>query len=222
MMSNSIVDVVLREKAIAIIRGVGFSECIKVAEALYAGGIRLMEVTFALDKPELFPETAQTIRSLVKTFHGRAIIGAGTVTYPMLVDLAADAGAAFIVSPDANPEVIRHTKARSLTSIPGAMTPTEILSADAAGADFVKLFPAGELGISYVKAILSPISHVRLLAVGGVGADNAAAFLRAGVKGVGVGGNLVNKQWIAEGAFEKLTRAAEELTAAVRDVSFII
>lgn len=215
-MAGAIEQRILDEKLIAIVRGIDADKCVRVAEALYAGGIRLIEVTFAQAKPESFPETANAIAAMVKALDGRAEIGAGTVTTTALVDLAADAGAKFIISPDANPDVIRRTKERGLVSIPGAMTPTEILSAHAAGADFVKLFPAGNLGTAYIKAIRTPISHVRLLAVGGVGEKNAREFFDAGIVGIGVGGNLVNKEWIAAGAYEKLTEAAKQLVSAVR------
>lgn len=96
------------------------------------------------------------------------------------------------------------------------MTPSEILSAHAAGADLVKLFPAAVLGAAYLKAVRGPISHVPLMAVGGASEKNAAEFLRAGAAGLGVGGNLANRQWIAQGAFEKITQAAQALTDAVR------
>ena len=100
--------------------------------------------------------------------------------------------------------------------MPGAMTPSEILAAHAAGADLVKLFPAAALGSAYLKAVRSPISHVRIMAVGGINEKNAAEFLKAGAVGLGVGGNLANRQWIADGAFEKITQTARALIAAVR------
>ena len=183
-MAGAIEQRILDEKLIAIVRGIDADKCVRVAEALYAGGIRLIEVTFAQAKPESFPETANAIAAMVKALDGRAEIGAGTVTTTALVDLAADAGAKFIISPDANPDVIRRTKERGLVSIPGAMTPTEILSAHAAGADFVKLFPYSNGGAGYIKAIHAPLAHVPLLAVGGVRAEDYDLRLRiAGISG---------------------------------------
>jgi len=97
--------------------------------------------------------------------------------------------------------------------------PTEVMNAHRWGADFVKLFPVGNLGSGYVKAIKAPLNHVKLLAVGGVNADNVAEYLRAGCCGAGVGGNLVNKKWIEAGAYEKLTEAASELVQAVQGIN---
>ena len=104
-----------------------------------------------------------------------------------------------------------------MISMPGAMTPSEILRAHRAGADFVKVFPAANLGPDYIKAIRGPLNQVRLLAVGGVSEKNAAAFMRAGCVGVGVGGNLVNREWIARGEFKKIEALARELCRSVRD-----
>ena len=142
-------------------------------------------------------------------------VGAGTVTTLKLVALTAEAGGRFIISPNTNVDVIRETKSRGLVSIPGAMTPSEILAAHDAGADFVKLFPASELGTGYLKAIRAPISHVGLIATGGISEANARAFLDAGSVGLGVGGSLANKKAIENEEYEKLTQAAEALIAAI-------
>ena len=103
-----------------------------------------------------------------------------------------------------------------LVSMPGALTPTEVLTAHRAGADFVKLFPIGNLGVSYAKAVMAPISHVKLLAVGGVNEKNVADFLAAGMVGAGIGGNLANKAWIEAGEYHKITETAQKLVAAVK------
>ena len=97
-----------------------------------------------------------------------------------------------------------------MVSIPGAMTPSEIVGAWNDGADIVKLFPAGDLGAGYIKALCSPLNHILFTAVGGINSQSAAEFIKAGAIGVGVGGNLVNKQWIANGEFDKITALAEE------------
>ena len=138
--------------------------------------------------------------------------GAGTVTSLEMVELAKEAGAQFIVSPNTNEAIIRATVEKGMVSMPGAMTVTEVLDAYSYGADFVKLFPIGKLGASYVKAICAPINHVPMLAVGGVNEKNIKEFLDAGAVGAGVGGNLVNKEWIAAGEFDKITALAREFT----------
>jgi 2-dehydro-3-deoxyphosphogluconate aldolase/(4S)-4-hydroxy-2-oxoglutarate aldolase len=215
-MRENTIEQILKEKVIAIVRGVGSEQCLRVAEALYQGGIRLVEITFNQNNPDSFSETTDAIAAIGKTYAGKMLCGAGTVTSVELVDRAADAGAKYIISPDSNPAVIRRTLERGMVSIPGAMTPTEILAAHNAGADFVKLFPAAALGTDYIKAVRAPINHVRLLAVGGINEKNIGAFLAAGLYGAGVGGNLANKAWIQAGEYERITTAAEELVANAR------
>lgn len=211
-MRETIIQKVLDKKLIAIVRGVYGEDCLKLAEALYAGGVEMMEVTFDQSQPEKLSQTSDTVRLLCERLGDKMIFGAGTVTTTEMVQLAEDAGAQFIVSPDTNEAVIRKTVADGLVSMPGAMTPTEILQAHEYGADFVKLFPASALGASYLKAVKAPINHVRMLAVGGVNEQNLKSFLDAGAVGAGVGGNLVNKAWIAAGEFDKITAAAKAFT----------
>ena len=215
-MNTEILSAIEQHKIIAIVRGVESSKCMKVAEALYQGGIRLIEITYNQSSPESWANTAAAIKEVAEAFGGRMYVGAGTVTSTRLVALTAEAGGRFIISPNTNVDVIHETKRLGLVSIPGAMTPSEILTAHEAGADFVKLFPASELGIGYLKAIRAPISHVRLIATGGIGENNARAFLDAGAAGLGVGGSLANKKVIENGEFEKLTQAAEALIAAIQ------
>ncbi len=214
-MRETIIQSVLDHKLIAIVRGVYGEDCLKLAEALCEGGIRMLEVTFDQAKPETWKETANTIRQLNSRLGERMHFGAGTVTSVELVDMAREAGAKFIVSPDFEPSVIRATVAAGMVSMPGAMTPTEAIQAHRAGADFVKMFPAGNLGADYIKSVAAPLNHIKLLAVGGVNEKNVAEFMAAGAVGAGVGGNLVNKTWIAEGKFQEITNLAKTFTDAV-------
>lgn len=204
-MREEIIQKVLDNKIIAIVRGVYGEDCLNLAKALYEGGIKMMEVTFDQSKPEALNQTSDTVKLLVDEMGDKMAIGAGTVTSLEMLELAKNAGAQFIVSPDTNEKVIRATVEGGMVSMPGAMTATEVLTAYSYGADFVKLFPIGNLGSSYVKAISAPINHVRLLAVGGVNENNIKEFLDAGAVGAGVGGNLVNKKWIAAGEFDNIT-----------------
>ena len=103
-----------------------------------------------------------------------------------------------------------------MVSIPGALTPTEIMTAHRSGADFVKLFPAAQLGIPYIKAITAPISHVKLLAVGGVNETNVAGYLSAGLCGAGIGSNLANKKWIEAGEYHRITETAQAIVSQVQ------
>ncbi len=130
-------------------------------------------------------------------------------------EMARDAGARYIISPNVDPAVIKKTRAMGLVSMPGAMTPTEAHAAHAAGADFVKLFPAGVLGADYLRAMRAPLGHLLYLAVGGVNEKNIPAFMAAGAEGFGVGGNLVNREWIEAGAFGRITDLARKYVDAV-------
>ncbi|MDD4012312.1 MAG: bifunctional 4-hydroxy-2-oxoglutarate aldolase/2-dehydro-3-deoxy-phosphogluconate aldolase [Sphaerochaetaceae bacterium] len=202
-------------KIVAILRGIDPDRMLKTAHALYDGGIRLIEVTFD-QKSRDFEKTASAIKALCTEFGSSMDVGAGTVTSTALVRLAADSGAGFIISPDTNVDVIRMTKSLGLVSMPGAMTPSEIIQAHEAGADFVKVFPAGVLGPDYIKAVRGPISNVRLLAVGGVDESNIAAFLKAGCVGAGIGGSLARKECIDAQQYDKLKEAAIRLLSAMR------
>ena len=215
-MRETVLEWVAREKVVAIVRGAESSVCTRVAEALYAGGIRLMEITYDQRSPESWEDTAAAIGQTARRFEGRMLVGAGTVTEPGLVELTHRAGGCFIISPDTNEAVIRRTRELDMVSMPGAMTPTEILTAHRAGADFVKLFPAAGLGPAYLRAVCAPLSHVKIMVVGGIDEKNVGACLAAGAAGAGVGGNLANRQWIRDGAWDKITQAAQLLTGAVR------
>ena len=215
-MTEQIKNAIRKEKLIAIVRGVESEKCIRIAQALYDGGIRLMEITYDQKHPEGWEDTARTIGAVGKAFEGKMYVGAGTVTCPELAELTHKYGGRFIISPDMNPEVIRRTVELGMVSIPGAMTPTEVMQAHRAGAHFVKMFPAGTLGVGYFKAVKAPISHVELLVVGGVDEKNVADFLAAGAAGAGIGGNLVNAAWVRAGEYEKITQTAKALVAAVK------
>ena len=211
-MREQIIQKVLDKKIVAIVRGVYGEDCVNLARALCDGGIELLEVTFDQSKPESLNRTSDTIRQLVQALGDKMIFGAGTVTTLEMLELARNAGAQFVVSPDTNEEVIKATVAAGMVSMPGALTPTEIVTAHRYGADFVKLFPAGTQGTAYFKAVTAPLNHIRLLAVGGVNEKNIADFMAAGAVGAGGGGNLVNKTWIANGEFDKITALAKEFT----------
>ena len=213
-MREEVIKAIEKNKIIAIIRGVEPSVASSVAKALFKGGINLVEVTFNQKEPQKFSDTINAICA-IKESCPEMIVGAGTVLSVEQVDLAKQAGAAYIVSPDTDEEVIKHTVKCGMVSLPGAYTATEAKRAHNAGADFVKLFPCVEGSISYLKAIKAPLSHIRFLAVGGVNVDNAKAFINAGAVGIGVGSSLVNKQLIERKDWNGLTQLAK---AFVEDV----
>lgn len=216
-MRKEIIQRVLEHKVVAIVRGVYGEDCLNLARALCEGGIKLLEVTFDQLNTEKWQDTADTISLLKSQLSDVMCFGAGTVTSVELVNIARSAGADFIVSPDINKDVIKATVKGGMVSMPGAVTPTEVLHAHSLGADFVKLFPAGSLGAGYIKAISAPINHVKILAVGGIDENNAADFIGAGAVGVGAGGKLVNKKWIAEGKWDQITALAKLFTKGVKE-----
>lgn len=199
-------------KIVVILRGVDKEKLISLCEAMYKGGIRLVECTYDARGVISDAEIAENIGMLAAHFVGRMEIGAGTVLREEQVRLTAAVGGTFIISPDTNEEVIRATKAAGLVSIPGALTPTEIAQAHRAGADFVKVFPVDLYGPKYIKTLSAPLSHVRMLAVNGITAQNMEEYLAAGACGVGVGSGIADKKLIAAGDFAGITALAKKYT----------
>ena len=199
---------------IAIIRGIGSDLIPDLAYALYNGGIRLMEVAFD-NADKNYKKTSQAIETVRKKFGSSFLVGAGTVTSKELVHVASDCGAQFLVSPNCNAGVISETKKLNLISIPGAMTPTEVLTAHEAGADYVKIFPADIIGASYIKALMGPMPHIKKLAFGGINLDNIDSFIKAGCVGVGIGAKLSDKELIRAGKYDEITFVAEEFVKAL-------
>jgi len=214
-MREQIIQEILNRKIISIVRGVEPDKMVRIAEALYEGGVTMVEVTFNQTNPASWQETADSIAAIKAAMGDKMFVGAGTVTSVELVDMAAEAGAGYIISPDTDPAVIARTRELGLVSLPGAYTPTEAKQAHNAGADFVKLFPCVGDAPAYLKALCAPLSHIKFLAVGGVTADNAAAFLQAGAVGIGVGSSLVNKKWADAGEFWKITEEARRFVASI-------
>lgn len=213
---NEIKQAIEKQKIIAIMRNVARKDVLPVAKALYEGGIRLVEVTFNQKSETGVADTSNSIKQINDFFSGRMFVGAGTVLTTKQVDAAVSAGAKYIISPNTNLAIIHHTVELGAVSIPGAFTPSEIVSAYGAGASFVKLFPADVLGISYIKAIRAPINHIPILAVGGVNDENLKDFFAAGITGVGIGSNIVKNSLIEKGEFDKLTELARKYTEQIQ------
>lgn len=214
-MRECVIETVLKEKIVAIVRSVEKEKLIDLAKAMYDGGIRLLEITYDATGKISDEETAERIAMLCNHFKDTMYIGAGTVITEKQVELTAQAGGLFIISPDSNESVIRKTRELNLVSMPGALTPTEIQTAHRAGADFVKLFPVTNMGTSYVKAVKAPLSHVKLLAVGGIDEGNMDEYLKAGVCGFGIGSNIIDKKALSENDFEAITKLAQKYVSVV-------
>lgn len=218
-MREQVIEQINQHKIIAIIRGAEPEQCRKMAQAIYDGGFKLLEITYDMKAPASWQATADLIGELAKEYEGRMLVGAGTVTCVELVEMTAKAGGTFIISPDTDVDVIKKTRELGLVSMPGALTPTEIKTAHNAGADFVKLFPADSMGPKYIKAVRAPLGHIKLVATGGVNEKNLADFLAAGASGAGIGGNLANKAWADAGEYDKITEVARQMTRVVEEFS---
>lgn len=197
-----------KEKIIVIVRRTYGQDLLELAVAMKKGGLRIMELTFDQGDENKNQKTPSSIRMLYEKLGNEMIFGAGTVLTVEEVDLAKSAGAKFIISPNTNSMVIKHTKLQGLISIPGAMTPSEMVDANHAGADFIKVFPVDQLGLNYVKAIFSPLNHLKLIATGGVTLENFPDYLKIGMVGAGVSGYLTNKELIMKRDFDELTKRA--------------
>lgn len=208
---NEVVQFIEDNKVMVICRGLYNEDLMKVVDALYAGGVRLAEVTFDQNDPNAVEKTSGAIRQLKEKYPDMKV-GSGTVTSVEQVKATKEAGGEFCLSPNVNVEVIKATKEEGLVSIPGALTPTEILQAHEAGADIVKIFPAGWLGLRYLKDIKGPINHVKFLAAAGVNEENFADYLKAGYCAAGISGRLLDKKVIEQQNYAELTRRAQVFT----------
>jgi 2-dehydro-3-deoxyphosphogluconate aldolase/(4S)-4-hydroxy-2-oxoglutarate aldolase len=181
-----------------------------VVEALGEGGVRAVETTMTM------PGALEALASLSAALGDRVLIGAGSVLDAETARLVILAGARFVVGPTFSPGVLTTCHRYDVAAVPGAYTPTEIVTAWESGADLVKLFPAGGLGPEYVRDLRGPLPQLRLMPTGGVTIENAVAFLRAGAAVVGVGGALVDREAVARGDYGRVTHQARRLVDAVR------
>lgn len=193
---------ILQTGIIAIMRAQSSEQLLAAADAILAGGVDIIEVTMTT------PGALETIRQAVAMYGERVAFGAGSVLDAETARSAVLAGAQFIVCPTLNLETIRICKRYSVPVVPGAYTPTEILTAWEAGADLVKVFPAEVGGPAYIKAIKAPLPQIQLVPVGGVDLNTTAEFIRAGAAAVGVGSALINQKLLDEGNFSEITRRA--------------
>ena len=179
---------------IPVIRASSADEAARVIEAIAEGGIDVFEITMTVPDAELL------IQEIATKYGDSAVVGAGTVMNPESAERCIDAGAQFVISPALNLDTVAACRARGVAVMPGALTPTEIVTAWSAGSDFVKVFPAEALGgASYLKNLKGPLPHVKIIPTGGVSLANAADFIRAGARAIGVGTELVNLDAIRAG-----------------------
>lgn len=215
---ENIKEWIYENKIVAIARRVQPEDMVNTAKALYEGGIRSLEITFDQASDSCIADTVASISKVKEALGDKICVGAGTVMTVEQAEAAKEAGADFALAPDTNVEVIHKINELGMISVPGALSPTEIATAYHAGASIVKLFPADTLGLSYVKAVRGPISHVPLMAVGGVNLENFKNFLDNGFTSVGIGSNIVRNDLIAKGEFEKIRDLAKAYTDKLQEV----
>jgi len=198
---------------IPVLRARNAGQAHAVVQAMIAGGVTVVEVTMTV------PGALDVLRELKQEYGAKLLLGSGTVTTAAEAQATIEAGAEFVVSPSLHPEVIAATGANGKVSIPGALTPTEVITAWRAGADYVKIFPCSAMGgASYLKSLLAPFPHIKLIPTGGVTLETAAGFLHAGARALGVGSDLVNLAAIDTGTPEKITESARAYLRIVAQV----
>src|SRR6201981_2734550 len=185
MMPETTSEIIERVGLVPVLRAKSIAQAHAVVEAMIAGGVTVVEVTMTV------PNAVHLLKKLKKEHGAKILLGSGTVTTAKEVEDTINAGAEFVVSPSLHPEVIAATKAAGKLSIPGALTPTEVITAWNAGADYVKIFPCSAVGGAiYLKSLLAPFPFLKLIPTGGVTLETAASFIQAGAHALGVGSDL--------------------------------
>jgi 2-dehydro-3-deoxyphosphogluconate aldolase / (4S)-4-hydroxy-2-oxoglutarate aldolase len=212
-MPESTSEIIERAGLIPVLRAKSVAQGRAVVDAMISGGVTVVEVTMTV------PGAVDLLKELRREYRPKdLLLGSGTVTTAEQCQATIDAGAEFVVSPSLHPDVIATTKANKKISCPGALTPTEVITAWNAGADYVKIFPCSAVGgPSYLKSLLAPFPHLKLIPTGGVTHHNAASFLEAGARAVGVGSDLVNLAAVDEGRPEVITKAAHAYMKVIAD-----
>lgn len=202
-MAESTQETIERVGLIPVLRARNAAQGRAVVEAMMAGSVNIVEVTMTV------PGAIDLLKELKREYGSQLLLGSGTVTTAEQAQDTIDAGAEFVVSPSLHPEVIAATKRNKKISCPGALTPTEAITAWNAGADYVKIFPCSAVGgASYLKALLAPFPHLKVIPTGGVTLQTAASFIQAGARALGVGSDLVNLAAVDSGHAETITETA--------------
>jgi len=197
---------------IPVVRASSTGEAMQVIEAIRAGGVPVLEITMTV------PRAVRVIEQVADRYGDEVVVGAGTVLDAETARACILAGATFIVSPSLNLATIEMCQRYSIVVTPGALTPTEVVTAWQAGADAVKIFPCSALGgAKYLKSLKAPLPQVEMIPTGGVSLATAAEFIEAGAFALGVGADLVDTKAIRAGQPEKVTEAARAYVAAVRE-----
>lgn len=207
MTREEIRNIIIQKKVVAVVRMKNPDQLLPVINAIMKGGVTGIELTMTI------PNAIQSIETAAKEFGDDILLGVGSVTSSAVAEDAINAGAKFVVSPIYKPEVVDTVIKKNLVVIPGGFTPTEIQTAYEQGADFVKIFPADNLGMSFIKSIKAPLPHLNVIPTGGVTLDNAIDWINHGASAVGIGSALVDNKAIESGNFTQLTENAKILCA---------
>lgn len=211
-MKNDVINQIRAIGVIPVVRAASADEAMRAIDAIRAGGISILEITMTV------PGAVGVIEEVSKRYGDDALVGAGTVLDPEIATACISVGAQFIVSPALNIETIACCRRHDIVVMPGALTPTEVVHAWDAGADFVKVFPAGAVGgPSYLKALKGPLPQIELVPTGGVSLKTAADFIKAGAAALGVGADLVDLKAIREGNAALITERAKQFVEIVRE-----
>lgn len=211
-MAETTQETIERVGLIPVLRAKSTAQGRAVVEAMVAGGVNIVEVTMTV------PGAIDLLKELKREYGDKLLLGSGTVTTAEQAQATIDAGAEFVVSPSLHPNVIAATKRNKKISCPGALTPTEAITAWNAGADYVKIFPCSAVGgASYLKALLAPFPHLKLIPTGGVTLQSAASFIKAGARALGVGSDLVNLAAVDSGNSETITETARAYLKALAE-----
>ena len=219
MNHEEVKSLLLDKKLVVIFRRIPVEQIGRVSEALVRGGVKLLEVTFDQQSQDPAADYARSIEQVRHAVGDALCLGAGTVLSCGQVRTAREAGAEFILSPNTDIDVIRLTRQLGMVSVPGAMTPSEIVTAWNAGADIVKLFPADDLGYHYIWNIRGPLPHIPLLATGGVNPETIPQFLAQGASAVGTGVSIVDRQLLAAGDYDGIEALARAHVDAINSFS---
>jgi len=212
-MPQSTSEIIEHVGLIPVLRARSAKQAHVVVQAMIAGGVTIVEVTMTV------PGAIELLKELKQEYGSRLLLGSGTVTTAAEAQATINAGAEFVVSPSLHPEVIQATRTNGKLSIPGAITPTEVITAHRAGAHYVKIFPCSAMGgAPYLKSLLAPFPHLKLIPTGGVTLDTAASFIQAGARALGVGSDLVNLAAVDEGHPEKITETARAYLKVFSDL----
>src|SRR5262245_21983991 len=195
---------------VAVVRSPDSHQLVEVARALADGGVTVMEITYTV------PNALEVIRRVHEALGDRILLGAGTVLDADMARAANFAGAEFVVAPALKLETIRMAHRYDKAVLPGAMTPTEILTAWEAGADIVKVFPADVVGPAFFKALRGPLPQIPVMPTGGVNLNTAAEFLKAGACCLGIGGQLIEPKAVAAGDFARIRELAREYVRIIK------